>query len=124
MMFAETFINLVLAYDVKILAKKVVINDNAWPVLLMHVEKDGYVIDHYFDLDDLEKFGYDTVLAYQTEKMTHELLEGIKKKKQEPHSCYTCRWECLDGCCMKLDDNGNREPVPDEPIVCEMYEER
>lgn len=43
---------------------------------------------------------------------------------EELHSCYTCKWECLDGCCMKLGYNGDREPVPDEPIVCEMYEER
>lgn len=34
------------------------------------------------------------------------------------HSCYDCGWECLDGCCMQLDYNGDREPVYDEPTDC------
>ena len=40
------------------------------------------------------------------------------------HSCYECTWECLDGCCLKLDDNGNREPVYDIPTDCKDFEER
>lgn len=42
----------------------------------------------------------------------------------ELRSCYDCMWECLDGCCLKLDDNGNREPVHDIPADCKDFEER
>lgn len=42
----------------------------------------------------------------------------------ELHSCYDCAWECLDGCCLKLDDNGNREPVYDEPTDCADFTEK
>ena len=37
------------------------------------------------------------------------------------HSCYDCCWECLDGCCLRRDDNGNREPVYDEPTDCKDF---
>ena len=39
-------------------------------------------------------------------------------------SCYDCAWECLDGCCLRLDDNGRREPVSDVPIECEDFIEK
>ena len=43
---------------------------------------------------------------------------------EEKHSCYECKWECLDGCSLNRDENGNREPVYDEPIICEDFEEK
>ena len=42
----------------------------------------------------------------------------------EKHSCYDCKWECQDGCSLRRDDNGNREPVYDEPTACENFERR
>ena len=38
--------------------------------------------------------------------------------ENKKHSCYECKWERLDGCSLCRDDNGNREPVYDEPIAC------
>ena len=38
------------------------------------------------------------------------------------HSCYDCAHEALDGCSMHLNDNGDREPVFDEPVECEYFE--
>lgn len=45
--------------------------------------------------------------------------------KDEPkHSCYDCEWECLDGCSLRRDENGRREPIYDEPVYCVTYLER
>ena len=37
------------------------------------------------------------------------------------HSCYDCAHEALDGCSMNLNDNGDREPVFDEPVECDDF---
>lgn len=39
----------------------------------------------------------------------------------ELHSCYNCLWECFDGCCLRRDENGNREPIYDEPTDCKDF---
>lgn len=60
--------------------------------------------------------------------ISNEEWEALKRKTNEQlyglHSCYDCKYECLDGCCLRRDDNGNREPVYDEPTSCEYFEER
>lgn len=38
------------------------------------------------------------------------------------YSCYKCKWECLGDCCLRRDNNGNREPVFDEPVNCKRFE--
>lgn len=37
------------------------------------------------------------------------------------NSCYDCQWECQEGCCLQRDENGNREPVYDEPTDCKDF---
>lgn len=43
--------------------------------------------------------------------------------RMDLHSCYECKHECLDGCCLKIDSNGIREPVSSNLIYCINFEE-
>ena len=43
--------------------------------------------------------------------------------KEYMHSCYDCKWECLDGCSLRRDSNGNTEPVYDGLTDCKDFEQ-
>lgn len=39
----------------------------------------------------------------------------------EKHNCDECFWNGVDGCIVRLDKNGFRLPVHEEPTECEDF---
>lgn len=48
----------------------------------------------------------------------------IDYENVETHSCYDCKWECLDGCSLRRDENGNRKPVYDDLTTCNKFKKK
>ena len=48
-----------------------------------------------------------------------EIVQEVAKEYM--HSCYDCEWECLDGCSLRRDSNGNTEPVYDGLTDCKDF---
>jgi hypothetical protein len=64
--------------------------------------------------------------AIQSSIENYNLYREYKAKVQEVakeymHSCYDCEWECLDGCSLRRDSNGNTEPVCDGLTDCKDF---
>lgn len=61
-------------------------------------------------------------IADEVPPICYMCCKGIEDNyKAKEHSCYDCEWECLDGCSLHRDDNGNREPVHDGLTDCKDF---
>lgn len=72
-MFAEACAKLTLKYGVNVSIRRRELMDD-YISLFMRVEKDGYALDGYFLPEDLERAGYDIMLANELEKMVKTLV--------------------------------------------------
>lgn len=95
-------------------------------------EKQSYKI-HLEGCDD------DTIFEMELTKQDYLLLARVSELAnktsiygcmprmyvtEKEHSCYDCKWECLDGCSLRRDSNGNRKPVYDGLTDCEDFEQK
>lgn len=76
-MFAEKCAKLTLMYGVNISFRRRELMDG-YISLFMRVEKDGKAIDGYYLMEDLERCGYDTMLANEVVKMVASLIGGCE----------------------------------------------